>query len=138
MKVQKQGGGEKRKISSYKTEKPGEIQEKHFWLVVLNFSYKKGENFYRRNDETEKALEKREKGRRAAFLLHLGQRVRTKRELANHLGIVPHFQLSNNAAATSWTPGASPTGPSSNGQPDVENLLARIMGNELSEPSEPG
>jgi hypothetical protein len=33
--------------------------------------------------------------------------------------------------------GASPTGPTSIGQPDVEDLKAAIMGEELSAPPEP-
>jgi hypothetical protein len=34
--------------------------------------------------------------------------------------------------------GAHPTGPTSNGQPDVEDLVAAIMGKELSAPPELG
>jgi hypothetical protein len=34
--------------------------------------------------------------------------------------------------------GASPTGPISNGQPDVEDFKAGSMGEELSAPSEQG
>jgi hypothetical protein len=34
--------------------------------------------------------------------------------------------------------GASPTGPASNGQPDVEDFKAGITGEELGAPSEPG
>jgi hypothetical protein len=34
--------------------------------------------------------------------------------------------------------GASPTGPTLNGQPDVEDLKAGNMGEELSAPSGPG
>jgi hypothetical protein len=35
-------------------------------------------------------------------------------------------------------PGANPTGPTSSGQPDVEDLEAGSMGEELSEPTKPG
>jgi hypothetical protein len=34
--------------------------------------------------------------------------------------------------------GASPTGPTSNGQPDVEDIKFGSMGEEVSAPPEPG
>jgi hypothetical protein len=68
-----QGGGEKRKLFSEKTEKTQRKRKrKEICSLFWSYPYRKGENFSLRKLRN---LEKKKKKGSAAFLLHLGETV---------------------------------------------------------------